>query len=184
MEEIRTEEDAPQSHEGVVRVGITGYATAGKDVIADVLVAEYGFTKINMSTALNNYLCILNPTVASNPLVTYADAVRGLGYVQAKAVYPEVRRLLQVMGTEVGRVIDQDMWVKELEKLAVQHKRVVTTGIRYPNEISPNMTPARRGTHRFLRARRSCPHRRRTRCMRVRAAVQHPDRGDSCRHAG
>lgn len=118
----------------MVRVGITGYATSGKDVIADVLVAHYGFVKIGMSDALNNYLRILNPVVSLE--LRYDEAVSTHGYVEAKARYPEVRRLLQVMGTEVGRSIDSDMWVKELNKLASEHQRVVTTGIRFPNEYA------------------------------------------------
>jgi hypothetical protein len=124
--------------ENVVRVGITGYATAGKDEIADVLVEEYGFVKIGMSDALNNYLRILNPVVAADApsLLRYSDAIATHGYVEAKARYPEVRRLLQVMGTEIGRAIDSDMWVKELNKLASNHQRVVTTGIRFPNEYT------------------------------------------------
>jgi len=125
-----------------MRIGLTGYATAGKDVVADVLVEEYGFVKVNMSDALDKYLQILNPYVPSligGSHIRYQKLREYYDYVEAKQ-FPEVRRLLQALGTEVGRSIDPDMWVKELEKEASKHEHVVTTGVRYPNEIAEGMT--------------------------------------------
>lgn len=117
-----------------MRIGISGYARTGKDEVAKVF-EEYGFVRIGMSDALNNYLCILNPLLnVSRDVMRYADAIKAFGYVEAKAQIPEVRRLLQVFGTEVGRAIDPDMWVKELVKLTEKHEDSVTTGIRFPNE--------------------------------------------------
>lgn len=127
-----------------MRIGLTGYATSGKDEVADVLATEYGFVKVNMSDAINNYLCILNPIISIQhfPALRYAEYVAEHGYVQAKE-HPEVRRLLQTFGTDVGRAIDLDMWVKEAAKLASLHERVVTTGIRYVNEAVPGMMVVR-----------------------------------------
>jgi hypothetical protein len=119
-----------------MRIGLTGYAKSGKDEVADVLVQEYGFVKVNMSDALDKYLSILNPIIDHD--WTYADYVEEVGFTKAKECH-EVRRLLQAFGTEVGRAIDEDMWVREVAKIAEQHERVVTTGIRYRNEHVPGM---------------------------------------------
>lgn len=115
-----------------MRLGISGYATAGKDEVATVF-EDHGFVRIGMSDALNNYLCILDPII--HPDERYSDYVEEHGYVRAKE-HPEVRRLLQVFGTEVGRRIDNDMWVVEMLKLAAQYDNTVTTGIRFMNERS------------------------------------------------
>lgn len=120
-----------------MRVGICGYATSGKDVVADVLVDEFGFVKVNMSDALHRYMMILNPIISTDSVhgeARYADYCREFGYVDAKARHPEVRRLLQVFGTEVGRSIDPNLWVKERDKVVGRYDNVVTTGIRFSNE--------------------------------------------------
>jgi hypothetical protein len=124
-----------------MRVGICGYAGSGKDVVADVLVTEYGFVRVNMSDALDRYLQVLNPWVHPAGFVhlgdiRYADLRGLLNYTEAKRI-PEVRRLLQALGTDVGRAIDPEMWLKELEKEAARHDKVVTTGIRFLNEAAP-----------------------------------------------
>lgn len=119
-----------------MRLGISGYARTGKDEVAKVF-EEHGFHRIGMSDALNNYLCILNPILditMDRDVMRYADAIKAFGYVDAKDKIPEVRRLLQVMGTEVGRAIDPDMWVTEMIKLSARYDNTVTTGIRFMNE--------------------------------------------------
>ena len=119
-----------------MRVGICGYATAGKDVVADTLVDEFGFVKVNMSEALHRYMMTLNPIIGTDSVhgqARYRDIVHEFGYVGAKR-HEEVRRLLQVFGTEVGRSIDPNLWVKERDKIAGQYENVVTTGIRFANE--------------------------------------------------
>lgn len=142
-------------------IGIGGKLQHGKDVAADHLVDELGWVKIGMSDALNEVLMELNPwlrvevtseeklkflgiTLDTKRVTTvdvrrYADTVRALGYTKAKEI-PEVRRLLQVMGTEVGRkMIDPNIWTKLMAKKVREAKKagapgVVVTGIRFPNE--------------------------------------------------
>src|SRR6478735_5398543 len=108
-------------------VGIGGKLASGKDAIADYLVSEYGWVKFGMSDALATALYTLNPFIPASvherkrvkflgiPLWKsrskyttaaggrpYAELYDSLGYVQVKEI-TEVRRLLQVLGTEVGR---------------------------------------------------------------------------------
>lgn len=124
-----------------MRVGICGYGGSGKDVVADVLVADFGFVKVNMSDALDKYLRILNPLIPSpfraDPVCVRYDKLREhTDYVTAKKI-PEVRELLQRLGTDVGRAIDPEMWVKQMELEASKHANVVTTGIRFAEEAQP-----------------------------------------------
>lgn len=123
-----------------MRVGICGYGGSGKDVVADVLVAEFGFVKVNMSDALDKYLRILNPLIPSpfteGNHVRYDRLRAHTDYVTAKKI-PEVRELLQRLGTDVGRAIDPEMWVKQMELEASKHANVVTTGIRFTEECAP-----------------------------------------------
>ena len=121
-------------------LGLTGFAMSGKDEVADELVRNYGFTKIGMSDTLHECLMVLNPIAAfdyvSVEAIRYRDYCEEVGYVEAKK-NPEVRALLQRLGTEVGRnMIDEDIWVNAMLNKARRHLAVVVTGIRYPNEAN------------------------------------------------
>lgn len=126
-------------------IGLGGYATAGKDAVADFLVTDHGFMKMGMSDALLDVMTILNPYLTSvsfpdtHPPVRFVDHLEVVGYVEAKR-HPEVRRLMQILGTEIGRnMLGPDTWAdmarnKILAEL--DHGRsVAITGIRFPNEI-------------------------------------------------
>lgn len=118
-------------------VGVGGYATAGKDAFADFLVGE-GFTKTYMSEPLERILLLLDPIVYTerDRVVRYAELHQQVGYERSKQV-AEVRRLLQVLGTEVGRdMIGADVWVDIMAKSIAHEKNAVITGIRFPNELA------------------------------------------------
>lgn len=117
-------------------IGVGGYATAGKDAFADVL-EEQGFYRTAMSAPLNEILKVLNPYVRDENgyVARYAEFEELCGYTRIKKI-PEVRRLLQVLGTEVGRkMIDPDVWVKLAVKSMMPHPNAAVTGIRFPNEM-------------------------------------------------
>jgi hypothetical protein len=127
----------------VILVG--GRLTSGKDTFADHLVAAHGFVKLGMSDTLAEALYRLDPwipileTPQGRELLRYQRIVDQVGYVQAKK-NPEVRRLLQILGTEVGRqLLGQNIWVdaakKKILELTSAGKDVVITGIRFPNEL-------------------------------------------------
>lgn len=136
-----------------VVVGIGGHLGAGKDEIADRLVAVHDFVKIGMSDPLAEALYILNPRIyvgyesseavkqkfIAGQIYFYQEIIDDVGYVEAKTI-SEVRRWLQVLGTEVGReLIDKNVWVtaarKKISQLRAEGKSVVITGIRFPNEL-------------------------------------------------
>lgn len=122
-------------------IGIGGYAGSGKDTVADVLEDSHGFYRTFMSQPLNAALCRLNPQVEARhgEVFRYVDLINQLGYTKAKEM-AEVRRLLQAMGTEVGRdMFGQTVWIDQLRKYLATFKPdddVAVTGIRFQNEAS------------------------------------------------
>jgi hypothetical protein len=127
-------------------IGLGGWKGSGKDTVADAIVAARPneFVKIGMSDALHEAMLALNPIVYPGspltPSLTYSEAVATHGYVRAKALFPEARRLLQALGTDVGRnLLAPDLWVEKMRTRAEERMEygysVLVTGIRYPNEL-------------------------------------------------
>ena len=118
-------------------LGLGGFARSGKDAVADVL-ESMGWKRTYFSKSLNEAMKLINPLIDVTGL-RYADLVNTVGYEDAKKT-PEVRRLLQVLGTEVGRnLFGQNVWsdlIKdEVTKVMNSGDSIVVTGVRYPNEL-------------------------------------------------
>lgn len=119
-----------------MRIGLCGYATSGKDVAASALVERRGFVKVNMSDALLRDLSILDPLIETGGAPARLSTILSLcSFDEAKARYPDFRRMLQRYGTEVWRSIDEGVWVERARREAARHERVVTTGVRFVNEL-------------------------------------------------
>jgi hypothetical protein len=124
-------------------IGLGGRLRSGKDAAADHLVAEHGFVKLGMSDALHEAMLAIDPVINiwdDGTFERYAEAVAEHGYVAVKRDYPEARRLLQNLGTEVGRnMIGENVWSNITARKIDDHRgaghRVVVTGLRFPNEI-------------------------------------------------
>lgn len=127
-------------------IGLGGRLRAGKDAVADHLVDAHGFAKVGMSDALHEAMLAINPildpgdSAHGGEPATYRDAIAALGYVRTKAEYPEARRLLQALGTEVGRnMIGENVWVdimkRKIAALRAEGRDVVVTGLRFGNEV-------------------------------------------------
>lgn len=111
-------------------IGLSGYAQSGKDTVAELLCLNYGYNRVSFADPMREALMRLNPVINSQPLACLVD---DYGWDVAKS-NPEVRRLLQVFGTEVGReMFGQDFWVDLAFKQSPQ-ERVVFTDVRFPNE--------------------------------------------------
>lgn len=154
---------APVRRREPLLIGIGGKLAAGKDTLADHLVVAHGFVKHGMSEPLATALYTLNPLVSmefennrtwaedagidleqssSTPgapvIERYRELIDHIGYTQAKRI-PEVRRLLQVLGTEVGRdQLDIDTWTniarRKIREVRDAGVPVILTGIRFTNE--------------------------------------------------
>ena len=119
-------------------IGLGGRLRAGKDVVAERLEKEHGFKRLGMSDALHEAMLAIDPILDGD--WTYRSAIDLYGYVQVKELFPEARRLLQALGTEVGRnMIGENVWVnimaRKIDDFLYADQPVVITGIRFPNEL-------------------------------------------------
>lgn len=127
-------------------IALSGYATSGKDSVADILVEDYGFVKYAWADSLRMAAEALNPIVGwdeqggSGP-IRYNDAVEEYGYNEAKAKFPELRLVLQRLGTEVGReILGENVWVNAtINRIASERSlsdNIVIPDTRFPNEAA------------------------------------------------
>lgn len=90
-------------------IGLTGYAGSGKDTLANILVEEYGFTRIAFADKIKEFLYDLNPGIGFDYL---RDIVDMSGWEQAKKDVL-VREYLQNVGVSARNVFGEDFWVKQ-----------------------------------------------------------------------
>jgi|SRR3954469_1422380 len=122
-------------------IAFSGYKTSGKDTAAKVLIDEYGFTKIafadpvrEMALAIDPYILFGEKTVRLSEVITL-----GRGWDWAKNELPEVRRLMQKIGTEAVRnILGTNVWIDLLMSrypdLFHDETRYVITDCRFENE--------------------------------------------------
>ena len=129
----------------MIVIGLTGRAGAGKDTVADRLVAKHGFTKMSFAGPLKDILLSVNPILGFHPmhpgtLITLSEALTDCGGEDGvKKLFPKYRSYAQKLGTEGVRKYDPDFWIntaiKEVVKLP-RDARVVFTDVRFPNEAA------------------------------------------------
>jgi hypothetical protein len=100
-------------------IGITGLAQSGKSTLADILCNERGFVSIALADSLKSIA---------------KEHFNWDGQKDDRG-----RRLLQLLGTEVGRAYDADLWVIKLQnKIAIKRAQgkldVVVPDVRFLNE--------------------------------------------------
>lgn len=128
-------------------IGLNGDAGAGKNAVADHLVSQYGFKQYAFADAVRDVALAIDPIVATNsdsePMRLSSFITEPSDWDWAKREVPEVRRLLQVVGTEAGRrVLGENCWVDIVHKkihadwdgkpLIFSH--AVVTDLRFENE--------------------------------------------------
>lgn len=114
-------------------IGITGYARHGKDTLAGVLVRDFGYYRISFADPLKQLLYAMNPYVPH--VASVRTLVDEMGWEEAKG-WPEVRRLLQELGTAARNILGEDVWLRAAEKKMVEAapQPVVIPDVRFPNE--------------------------------------------------
>jgi hypothetical protein len=132
-------------------LGLTGYAGAGKSTVANYLVEEHGFTRLSFAAPLKKMLRTLDPIVGTfagysansrRHLATpvslshvFADNDGDELAVKAGPFGDEYRRLLQVLGTDCIRAVDEDFWVKAaINQMTDDNGKYVFDDCRFPNE--------------------------------------------------
>ena len=117
-------------------IGLSGYAQSGKDTAAELLCLNYDFKRIAFADAIRESISRLNPMLGNG--IRVGEMAEDYGWDVAKN-NPEVRRLLQVMGTEVGRqLFGDDVWIDIVMRQidANPEQNWVVTDVRFPNEAN------------------------------------------------
>lgn len=116
-------------------IGICGYKGSGKSTVADHLVKEHGFTRVNFKDALVAEMKKLLPNTLKSLGEMYSLSVEEL--FQAKPAV--MRALMQEWGTELRRSEKQsywvDQWIASVTKLGKTAK-IVVDDVRFFNELS------------------------------------------------
>ena len=122
----------------LIIIGLAGHAGAGKDTAARYLVSRYGFVQSSFAAPIHDMAAVMLEQVG------YSDA-HLRHRVFKERVIPELgfspRALMQTLGTEVGRLLNREVWVRHLETrlgLTAQgapvHDRIVISDVRFCNE--------------------------------------------------
>jgi hypothetical protein len=115
-------------------IGLVGFARTGKDTAAQTLIDDFGFERLSFADPIRNAIYTLNPYVTEAGL-RLQNLVDMLGWDACKTQYLEVRRLLQVFGTEVAREQWSDsFWVDLGFSQMKPDGKYVITDVRFPNE--------------------------------------------------
>ena len=114
-------------------IGLSGYAQVGKDTVAQILVEDYGYTRIGFADTIKKAAYVLDPIITLDGM-RLAYLVDRFGWDGAKQV-PEARRILQVLGSDVGRdLIDPNLWVELTMHSVHQNDKIVVSDVRFSNE--------------------------------------------------
>jgi hypothetical protein len=117
-------------------IGLCGYAGAGKDEAAKGLTGNGSgrWTRVSFADPVRESLRALDPIVGGGNYLS--SEIETWGWNEAKQC-PEVRRLLQRLGTEAGRDIHGwDCWVSIARRKIDAAGDVVLTDVRFPNEAA------------------------------------------------
>lgn len=124
-----------------MKVAFIGTMMSGKTTAADYLVDTYGFTRLAFADPVKYIAAdLLNHMI--DVLGTYTgnrDSSYDWTYnqIQKRKGEPQVRKLLQLVGTELGRELlgHENVWVDILVDRANTYDSVVVDDCRFPNEL-------------------------------------------------
>ena len=122
----------------MVIIGFTGPAGCGKDTAAMALVRTLGFTRLSFATPIKQALDAMFGWHPGNWEDREWKETINLPFSHSP------RRLAQTLGTEWGRNLDPDLWLKLMErqlhevtkKGSVQWRGIVIPDVRFPNEAT------------------------------------------------
>ena len=129
--------------EGLI-IGITGKGRSGKDSFAGMLAEEL-FIRTGRRYILMAYATELKRRVQKDFDLSYdqlwgdAKEEEDLRYPKKSGGYWTGREIMQFMGTDCFRAVDDNYWVKELFKVIAERefKSVIITDIRFNSEAQP-----------------------------------------------
>ena len=113
-------------------IGLSGYAQSGKDSTAELLCLKYGYKRLAFADPMRQALLTINPQLDS--ITRVSDLVEDYGWDLTKR-NPEVRRLLQVLGTDFARkMLGDDVWINIALSGIKSEDKIVISDVRFPNE--------------------------------------------------
>lgn len=114
-------------------IGICGFATSGKDSIADILIElNSDFKRYAFADSLRSLAMEINPYFQEIHM-DYKTALLE-SYDIAKLKYPIIRDFLVTLGEGCRNNIHQDVWVESVVRKIDTNFPSVITDVRYPNE--------------------------------------------------
>lgn len=129
-------------------IALSGFARSGKDEVSNILVKEFGFKKVAFADKLREVLYALNPIVAHGWQTKAKDYPFEPVYVQnvidqygwdgykETSYGPEIRRLLQRLGTEAGReTLWDSIWIDAALTGHDEDAKIVISDARFINEF-------------------------------------------------
>lgn len=123
-------------------IGLSGFARSGKDEAAKYLVENHGFVRIAFADKLRDFIYALNPYVIDDSGYEHTDLqsiidTYSWDHYKESIWGPEIRRLLQRLGTEAGREVLWDtIWIDSALKDMDPDKNYVVTDARFLNEFA------------------------------------------------
>jgi hypothetical protein len=115
-------------------IGLTGLAGSGKSTVAGMLADEFAFTELALADPILEMLCTLFQTAG----VDQAWAVERALKEQPTLLGYSYRHLAQTLGTEWGRSLAEDFWLRvialRLQTPELEGENVVISDVRFPNE--------------------------------------------------
>ena len=136
-------------------IGLTGPPASGKAEVARYLIEAHGCKRVAFADEIRRAALVLDPYVGQSRRLSEIVGAHGWDY--CKSNWLEVRRLLQVLGTELGRDLHgQDVWVDMVFDAVHQldaGQPIVITDVRFHNEAAA----VRSHGGRIVRLKRSSP---------------------------
>lgn len=119
-------------------IGLTGYAGSGKDTVREILVDQHNFDGAAFADPIRDMLSALFETIGVEDSWMLERSLKEATIPQIGASY---RKLAQTLGTEWGRAIDPDFWLKIAGAKVAMYGAyggagVVISDVRFPNEAA------------------------------------------------
>jgi hypothetical protein len=114
-------------------IGLSGYARSGKDTVGKRLVDNHEFLNYAFANFIKDLLFYMNPIIDDKEFRLF-DVVKAYGWEVAKTKFPEVRRLLQVLGVGARNTFRDTFWIDELVRTIPSDRNIVITDVRFKNE--------------------------------------------------
>ena len=115
-------------------IGLTGTAGVGKDTVANLLNHLYGFDQDAFAKPLKDMLKVIG---------IHEPATRKEKEIQLDGFDFSFRKAAQTLGTEWGRTLQDDLWIKIAENKLLQAKsnknedvRICFSDVRFENEAA------------------------------------------------